>query len=546
MPDRNGSFLLEYRAGSAYLTVYPPEGAGRPVYIEDVINRMKILGISTICADTVAEVVSKSEGIAVRLIEWPHGADLMSKVEISVAPDLMSTTLRLSAPKKGGSIPTLEDIRQQLSEAGVVWGIDDSAISRAISEEIYDTDITVARGRVPKAGLPTRTVFSFVHDPGKPYIFHEDGSVDLKELNFIQNRKKDDVLATILAAEDPAPGMNVAGEEITPPPTPKEKPVKAGKNTAFSRSGDKIIALIDGNAYVKGNAVCIEPVVEVQRVDYETGNITFDGAVVVRETVADGFVVEAEGIIEIGECLGRASVKAGRDVHLRGGMNGDGAGTVRAGATIRAKFIENARVSCGGNLIVDELLMHTDFVTEGDLIMRGKRGEFLGGNGVVAGNVWCKQLGSPSEVQTRVSIGIEPAKLNAFIQLKKEMEELVLELDELRRKNAGLKKARENMDTEKYKMIHERLSEEIRKLELTVHEKKRRLAAERTKLVPAESTVAVIESTAYPKSVVAFGEEEFRVKNNPLQKTVLRYRGGKIVEGGFNPNEPPSFPSLEE
>lgn len=543
--DKDGTFLIEYRAGSAYLTVNPPEGNGRPVYLEDVINRMKILGISTICSDTVAEAVNRSSGAAVELIDWPRGADLMSKVEISVAEDLMSATLRLTAPKKGGGLPSLAEIKEQLKAAGVVWGIEEQEITQAIEKGVYDADIRAANGRAAKAGLPQRTEFHFVHDPGKPYVFREDGSVDLKELNFIQNREKDDVLATILEAEDPVSGMSVLGQQLPAPPASRGKTIKAGKNTAFSESGDKIIALIDGNAFLKGNAVCMEPVVSVQRVDYETGNIRFTGSVIVRETVADGFVVEADGAVEIGEFLGRSTVRAGRDVYLRGGMNGDGAGTVRAGGSIRAKYIENARVSCGGNLIVEELLMHTDFVTEGDLIMRGRRGELLGGNGVVAGNIWVKQLGSPSEVPTRISLGITPARLNAYILTKRDFEKLAIELDEANRAIAGLRKAGQNGLSEKYQAVRASLEARKQDLEAAVHEKKRQLSIERAKLTPASTTIAVIEDRAYPKSIVAFGEEEFRVANVVVNKTVLRYTGGKIMEGGFNPGEPPVLPPSE-
>jgi uncharacterized protein len=542
MSDKDGSFLIEYRSGLAYLTVNPPGGGGRPVYREDVINRMKILGVSTVCADTVAETVNRSDGIAVELIAWPRGGDLMSKVEIAVATDLMSATLKLSGPKKGGGVPPFEEIKDQLTRAGVVWGIDENSVTQALESGTYDADIPVASGRVPKGGLPERATFSFVHDPGKPYVFREDGSVDLKELNFIQNRKTKDVLATLLPAEEPVPGMNVLGQEIPPPPMPRKREIAAGENASFSKSGNTIVALVDGNAYLKGNAVCVEPVVSVARVDYETGNIRFEGSVVVTGSVADGFVVEAGGAVEIGECLGRATVQAGRDVLLRGGMNGDGEGTVRAGGSIRAKYIENARVSCAGDLIVDELLMHTDFVTEGDLIMRGRRGEYLGGNGVVGGNLWCKQLGSPSEVPTRISIGIEPARLNTYILLKKALENQSLELDEVNRTIAGLKNAGKERETKKYREALVQLKEKAVMLEASVRDKKKQFNIERAKLVPRASTIAVIQGAAYGKSVVAFGEEEFRVTDSPARKTVLTYSGGKISEGGFNPSEPPKFP----
>ena len=75
-----------------------------------------------------------------------------------------------------------------------------------------------------------------------------------------------------------------------------------------------------------------------------------------------------------------------------------------------------------------------------------------------------------------------------------------------------------------------------------LHKHKKQFNIGRAKLVPRASTLAVIEGAAYAKSVVAFGEEEFRVTDSPAKKTVLTYRGGKISEGGFNPADPPKFP----
>ena len=84
---------------------------------------------------------------------------------------------------------------------------------------------------------------------------------------------------------------------------PKEN-IKCGHNTKLIENENKIVSLIDGNAFILGGYVHVEPLVTVNNVDYSTGNIHFDGSVLVKGTIADGFKVEATGTVEVFECVG--------------------------------------------------------------------------------------------------------------------------------------------------------------------------------------------------------------------------------------------------
>jgi uncharacterized protein len=538
---RDGTFVIEYSEGWAYLTVTPPPPEGRPVYGEDVLARMKILRISTICADVVSEVVKRADGQRSKLIEWPHGIDLSAKPSLAIRPDGLSATVRLRPPRKGGGVPTAEEIVSFLSGAGVVAGILPEKIERLVAEGVYDTDVVVAEGRAPKQGMPARTEILFEGDPGRPYIFRTDGSTDLKELNFVQDRKAGDVLARVLPAEESEDGLSIFGTMVPAATAEGQPEVIPGDNTRYSDDGTEIIALVDGNAFIEGSLVCVEPLVRVDRVNYETGNLHFDGSVIVKERIADGFTIEAGGNVEIGECVGRALVSAGRDVLLKGGMNGDGEGTIKAGGNITSKYIENARISCGGNLRVQELLLNSDFVVGSNLLLRGRRGELLGGNGVVGKNLWCKQLGSQAEVQTRVSLGIEPTVLHEFVNLKVSVEEKGVELDRVRNEILGLEKLSSYAQGRRGKITTALHQQKTRATELKTElaELKANLVRRRHGLVPDAATLAVIEGTMHPGSVVAFGEEEFRSDDHSVSKTVLRLENGRIIEGGYNPHEPP-------
>ncbi len=542
--SRDGTFLIEYSSGWAYLTVKPPLGGGRPVYSEVVFARMKILGVSAICAEAVSDIVSRAEGRAEKLIEWPQGVELSAKPVLSIAEDGMSAMLSLRPPKKGGGVPTTSEICALLSDSGIVSGIRRQEIESLSGGGVYDVEVVVAEGQPPTHGLARRTEYLFEGNPGKPYIFRKDGSTNLRELNFVQNKKKGDVLARILPAVAAEAGVTIFGDTVAAVTDGPDAEIVPGDNTSFSDSRNEILALIDGNVFIERNMICIEPVVNVRRVNYETGNIHFDGSVVVREGISDGFTIEAGGTVEIGECVGRATVTAGRDVLLKGGMNGDGEGTIRAVGDIASKYIENARISCGGHLFVQELLLHTDFVVGSNLVLRGRRGELLGGNGIVGNSLWCKQLGSKAEVLTRISLGIEPAVLNAYMTLKASVEEKSTELDKVRFEILSLENLLSNADDRREKVILALRQQRERAEELGAECKalKRDLRQSRSDLVPSAGAMAVVEGNMHPRSVIAFGEEEFRPDGQVVSKTVLRFEGGRIVEGGYNPSEPPDFP----
>ena len=424
---RDGQFTVEYADGYAQLTVLPPEGPGRPVYVEEVFNRMRILGVPTSCVEAVHGAVHAASGRPVRLIEWPDGARLTSQIDVQITADEMQATVRIFPPRKGGGFPTAQTVLNALVVKGVEYGILTEEIHRIIDTREFSRDFAAARGKPAVSGKPRRIEYTFETRVGKPYIIYEDGRIDLKELNFIQNKREGDVLARVIPPEPPEDGKTIMGAIIPAEKAPMGAAVTAGENTCFDEEAQTIVAAIDGNAYIKNNAICMESVVTVKRVDYETGNIYFDGSVVITESIADGFTVKAGGTVEIGQCVGRATVEADREVIFKGGINGDHEGTVRSGGDIIAKFIENARVSCGRNLLVQELVLHSDYVVAGCVIMKGKRAELIGGNGIVGRSLWCKQIGNMSEVPTRISVGILPETLKAFIYLKEEIDKKQIE-----------------------------------------------------------------------------------------------------------------------
>jgi len=185
--SKSGKFDLFYRKGWACLRVFPPAHGGRQVYSEDVENRMKLLGIPRVSARTIRDIIDAATGQAVPLVEWPQGQLLEAAISVDIAEDEMTAYLTIQPPKKGAEPPTLQDIEQQLNNAGVVYGIDRQALKRILAGALYGKPVPVAAGIEPVFGRAHRIQYHFNTNRGKPYLEMDFGRINLKELNFLQS-----------------------------------------------------------------------------------------------------------------------------------------------------------------------------------------------------------------------------------------------------------------------------------------------------------------------------------------------------------------------
>lgn len=345
--SRNGRFDLFYRKGWAYLTVYPPTGSGRPVYTEDIENRMKMLGVPRSYTVSIRELIDKASGEPVALVEWPNGQALASSIAVSIARDGMVATVTIGPPRKGAAAPTLADVVDALAGAGVTYGIDRNYIQRMLEQAAYGKPLLVAAGTEPVAGQPVRVVHHFNVNRGKPYLEMDFGRINLKELNFIENKRAGDLLAELAPPVPAVDGRKVTGEPIPAAPAAQGSLLLAGANTELSPDGARLFAACDGNVRIAGAAILVEPVITVKSVDFSTGNLHFDGSVVIEGGIADGFVVEAGGDIQVGSSVGKSTLKAGGSIVLKTGINGNGKGIIECGGDLFAKYLESCTVVCG-------------------------------------------------------------------------------------------------------------------------------------------------------------------------------------------------------
>ena len=217
-------------------------------------------------------------------------------------------------------------------------------------------------------------------------------------------------------------GIDVFGKNIAPIKV-RNNTLKYGKNISMSEDGLKLISLVDGHAMLEGNKVFVSNTYEVPAdVDNSTGDINYEGNVIVKGSVRTGFKIRALGNVEVYGSVEGAEIVSGGDIILHHGMQGMSKGILVAKGNIVAKFIESTRVHSQGYIEVEAIIQSQVAVRDGITVM-GVKGNIIGGHVKSATYIKAKTIGSPMEVTTTVEVGIDPVIQEKIVTLQQKIEE---------------------------------------------------------------------------------------------------------------------------
>jgi len=323
----------------------------------------------------------------------------------------------------GGRSVTEEEVRAQLHVAGVSNGLNWEAVRRAVERgqqpgSAEPEAVRVALGKAPVRGRDASIELAPVLRAagGAPKV-REDGSVDYFDLGLARSVKAGDWLARKTPATAGAPGLSVKGEPV-PAADGKDPPLPAGRGTVLGEDRLTLVAAIDGYPTLVDGRVVVSPVFRVAGdVDPATGNIDFIGTVVVQGNVCAGFSVRAGADVEVHGGVEGDTVEAAGSVTIRYGVQGAGRGRVQAGGNVKARFIENGDVRAGGDIRVQDGILHSQVLAGSRVLVDGRRGVIIGGQVRAREEVAARVLGSTLAVQTEIAVGCRP-------ELREELETL--------------------------------------------------------------------------------------------------------------------------
>lgn len=418
--QQNKGFSITYEKDGVYLTVYKPMDFFSRVSDTEVLNYIRKKKIQNYNANLVTDTVKRSEGTPVKIAEAQEEMRIDSTVEAIVSEDKMMAFVILTPPEAGGTPPTLESIVQTLYSKGVVFGIIETRVRELAANPVYNQRVLVAEGVMPVNGKNGEVRYLVdVKKDRKPVIM-EDGTVNYKDMNLIENITKGQKLAELIPPVKGKPGRNIIGQELK---AIDGKPayIPRGKNVVLSPDGQELYSDIDGQLMFVDGKVSVFPTYDVPaNVDNSTGNIRFIGNVYVRGNVLSGFEIEAGGNIEVDGVVEAAVLKAGGDIILKRGMHGNGKGLLISGRDIISKYIERANVEAR-NDIKAEAIMHCDIKCSNKLELGGRKGLLVGGTVRVGREVDLKYLGNQMSTATVLEVGVDPNLRERLKYLKNEI-----------------------------------------------------------------------------------------------------------------------------
>lgn len=431
----DGKYSIVHTDEGIFLKVIPPQGKGHPVSYEEVINDLRNRGFTNFDENRIRNEVINPSGKPILVgPPMPTDPNENSSPRVEVLPDETKAFLTLSRPSPRGKLPSVNEILKLLKMEGVVHGINQENIERAIFEGIFDVPVEVATWTPPEPGKDAKINY-YVNIESKKISFGESETVDFHKVINIENVVKGQVLASKTPPTKGIPGKTVRGKII---PTTDGKDVSlqslAGNNVEVSADGLELIAKEQGQVVFKQNKIHIEKVLEIlSDVSTETGDIEFIGNVVIRGSVRDTFKVKAGGNVDIFGTVEKAEIIAEGNVIVRTGIQGKGEGKIVAGGDVISKFIERANVKAGGNVIALEYILHSNITSKSRVFCFGRKASIAGGNVKALYEISAKQLGAESWVETLLEVGSDP-------DLQEKHDELLRRKELLNTKITDLKK----------------------------------------------------------------------------------------------------------
>ena len=255
----------------------------------------------------------------------------------------------------------------------------------------------------------------------------------------------DDLLATKLPMENGKPGIDVNGNPIFVPDA-NDIALKCGEGTLLSENGLEAHAKIDGqpNLTLAGDLSVFAELIIHGDVDFNTGNIDFDGNVVVKGAIIDGFTIKC-GNLNAKEIFG-AKIFAIGDVHVSGGIIRT---QIKAEGNVNAKFIMNSNIKSFGSVLVEKEVIDSKIRSSGNFI--ATRGKIISSFISAKMGFESMEIGSDASNPCRINVGMDE-------NIKKRIQEFNYTITDKKQILENLQKNYEK-ESKQQETIHLKISE---------------------------------------------------------------------------------------
>lgn len=381
---------------------------------------------------------AEEEKSAPKEFTWGDGLSL------DVSASQMSARLEIAVDC--AEFYTAQDLFRFLRGNKVVYGVEESQLQEILDNKLFNEPIVVSKGKPPihgDDGYVDWQVDLTVLDGAK--LVEHRGRVDWKDQHHILQVEENELLGRLIPPTNGETGMNVYGQEIPAIPG-KEAKFPAGKGVRIGENGDEMYAEIDGVVCRDGDKISVSPTYTVQGdIDLKTGNVSYKETVMVTGCVLSDFKIHAGQDIHVNGLVEGAFLDADGNIYINGGIQGDQKARIRAGGDVTVKFINNATVEAGGNVVVTGAISNSVVKAGKRVLVEGAKAVIVGGEIQAEQEITASILGSDLGVKTRLQLGAElqkkidnkndqAQKINALLANYKKLQQAANTLNQLRDK----------------------------------------------------------------------------------------------------------------
>lgn len=468
----------------------------------------------------------------------PIAQRVNASASLEISDDKMSVFLTINQAHGGNPIDSHE-IHQLLKEHSIIRGIDQEAIDEAVVRGKAEYKL-IASGTPVQHGEDAKFVSLLPVIKDRTPKISEDGIVDFRDLGEILVVDENAELMRRIPPTKGTEGYDVLGGII--PPTPGENKIFAEGlvgTTTHPNDRDLLVAATKGQPILVDRGVKVENVIYYKNVSLSTGNVNFDGSVIIEEDVSPGMSIKVSGDIVVMGVVEASNLEAEGDIKIAQSIIGHGdifdqngnlkedASIIKAGGTIEAKYVENARLFSGDSINIQEQVLRCQLEAKNEIRVGGKKsktGHLIGGSARSGILIHANVFGSPAGAKTHLEISSDEDIHKKIETLNMKIAEVQVEIN---RKNAILNSPTSDLATFNPELF--------KKTKIDLGKLERRLAAyvkDKDVLKIEVKRIAkgriIVEKVIYSSCVVKIGKLQ-KIINENLKSRTYRVRDNKLI-----------------
>ena len=313
----------------------------------------------------------------------------MSDFSITINDNGLSAQLTLDSKD---TAPSKEHILKKCKDLKISHGIDiDLAMDqlRSSSEPVifakctkpkYEEDISF------KWGVDLKDIH-------KPNIDANDNA-NYKDLNQFIPLAKDQKIVSINKPTVKDSGIDIFGNHINF--LPINAFFQVGNNISISEDKLSLIANIDGCLFIKSGVLHVDDVYQIRGdVDFHTGNIDFNGDVIIGGDVKSGFQIISRGNIYVNGTVESSDLRSNEgSIFIKNGIQGKNNCSIKAPkGSVFSGYVQNATIECGNFFHAQNYVIDSKIESKGIVDLSGGDG-IIRGSAVLSKIIKCNTIGS--------------------------------------------------------------------------------------------------------------------------------------------------------